>query len=182
MKNRINFIKDNNAFTLVELLVAMTVFIVLLSIAVGVFINSLRTQKKLLSEMAVNNAMNVALEQISRDIRTGFSFLASGGNTELSFTGRGRRAIKYGLSGVKIFRSVDGDSKDLTSDNIRVEKLQFLIGVKDECEPWRVTVVLQVKPLLSPRVFNIQTTVSSRVLPADTGLAEFRKCSLILNP
>jgi len=49
-----------SGFTIVELLVAMSIFVILITIAVGAFIQALRSERRLTSLMTVsNNASSV---------------------------------------------------------------------------------------------------------------------------
>src|SRR4051812_39727119 len=61
-------------FTLVELLVAITLFSIAISIAIGGFVRALRTQRELISLIAANSNASLAIEQMAREIRTGTSF------------------------------------------------------------------------------------------------------------
>lgn len=64
-------------FTTVELLVAMGLFVVVVSIASAVFISALRNQGRLADLMTVYNSAGLALEQAMREARTGRGFLLS---------------------------------------------------------------------------------------------------------
>ncbi len=167
---------SKDGFTIVEFIVAMFIFVMALTIGVAVFLNSLRTQRALLLDMAVNNNMNLALEQMARDIRTGYDFEVT--ETTLAFKGRDGRDISYGLNGggTAIRRTIDGGSLNVTGEKAVVRTLKFSFFERSECEPWRITVVLGVSPLGSEKIMNIQTTVTSRVLPRDVGSEEHNVC------
>ncbi len=64
-------------FTLVELLIAVALFSVLVTIAVGGFIQAMRTQRQVAALVAANTNINTALEQMAREMRTGRSFCAN---------------------------------------------------------------------------------------------------------
>ena len=55
-----------NGFTLPELLVAMGLFLIVISIVAGAFVNSLRTQRATVELIAVNDNISLLLEQIAR--------------------------------------------------------------------------------------------------------------------
>jgi prepilin-type N-terminal cleavage/methylation domain-containing protein len=65
---------SKSGFTLVELLIAVGLFVIIISIAVGGFINALRTQREVSSLIATQSNVSLALEQMTREIRTGYLF------------------------------------------------------------------------------------------------------------
>ncbi|MBI2075117.1 MAG: prepilin-type N-terminal cleavage/methylation domain-containing protein, partial [Candidatus Harrisonbacteria bacterium] len=82
----IRIIRDySKGFTIVELLVAVGLFLIVLAIASGAFVQALRSQRATLRLMAANDAASSALEQMTREIRVGDDF-ALAGQSELRFT------------------------------------------------------------------------------------------------
>ena len=65
---------SRSAFTLVEMLVAIALFSVVVSIAVGGFTRALRTQRQVIALIAANSNMSLALEQMAREMRTSINF------------------------------------------------------------------------------------------------------------
>jgi len=76
--------KITSGFTLVELLVAIGVFSILVAIGVGGFAHALRTQREVASLIAAQSNASLALEQMTREIRTGFLFCDLPGNDDAS--------------------------------------------------------------------------------------------------
>lgn len=74
--------KKNNSqgFTLVEILVAMGVFTIVIAIATAGFVNSLRTQRQVASLISAQSNASLVLEQMAREIRTGFLFCHDASN------------------------------------------------------------------------------------------------------
>ena len=77
----INFIKKiralfkrNEGVSLMELMVAVSVFIIVISVAVGSFVQSMRTQRIALALISANDSINLSIEQMAREIRTGYLF------------------------------------------------------------------------------------------------------------
>ncbi|MDP3725201.1 MAG: type II secretion system protein [Nanoarchaeota archaeon] len=188
-------------FTVVELLVAMSVFTALLSFAVGVFVQGMRSQRELTDQIVVNNEMSLVLEQMAREMRTGSFFAPEGGRYEtLSFTSENLRfeeesgrPVTYKLSASAGARGVpekyisrnDGSGDiPFTGKDVSVDELKFFVSRGEFCAPWRVTILMKVRPRFSARdPMPIQTTVSSRVLPVDLkrdddrdGLDDFASC------
>lgn len=157
-------------FTIAELIVSMGVFLILISIATGSFIQVLRTQRATVSLLAANANASLAMEQISREIRTGGSF--SYINDELRFiNARGESVIyRVNSSTGKIEKSSDGITfNEITADNVSIKNLSFVIfnGTPGDQYPVRVTIIMQVGATGVPfaeAVVNLQTTVSARGL------------------
>ena len=63
-----------SGFTLIELLVAIGLFSVLVAIATGGFVNALRAQRAASAVMAAQSNLSIVLEQMAREIRTGYLF------------------------------------------------------------------------------------------------------------
>ncbi|MBU6500325.1 MAG: type II secretion system protein [Patescibacteria group bacterium] len=58
-------------FTLIELIVAVSVFVILVGIAAGGFARAIRIQREVQQLLAANSNASLAIETIARDIRTG---------------------------------------------------------------------------------------------------------------
>ncbi|MDP3901889.1 MAG: type II secretion system protein [bacterium] len=171
-----------DGFTLIELLVAMTLFVTVLAITSGIFIKSLRSQRTIVSLIAVNNNASLTLEQMAREIRTGICFDTS--DSELNFINANRKYVVYRLNLLRdrtgyIERSEsdfipppDPDPlsfRRITSDDVDVERLRFLLKGESttDFEQVKITISLRVGSSLAQlRDFftDIQTTISPRVL------------------
>ena len=185
-------IKKEKGFTLVELLVAMSVFTALLAFAVGVFVQGMRSERQVTEEIAVNNEMSLVLEQLVREIRTGSFFAPLGGYTKgngfyetqvlfpidgaanLQFEDESVKTIMYRLQGSDADARLERDDGSgvgflpLTGKDTSVQLLKFFVSREEFCTPPRVTVLLEVRAAGSTRpAVPIQTTVSSRVFPLD---------------
>lgn len=162
----------STGFTMVELLVSMSVFLVLVSVSSGIFIKSLKTQKATISFIAANSNASLAIEQIAREVRTSSGF--SGGGSSITFVNAKNETVTYrwnnSVGVMALERSADGiNFKRITADNVSLENLNFLIfnGSPSDPYPWRITIVFKVAPknkLIEGASVNLQTTVSSRVL------------------
>jgi type IV fimbrial biogenesis protein FimU len=69
-------------FTLIELLVTVGLFMIIITIAVGGFTNAIRTQRQVSSLISAQSNVSLALEQMAREIRTGYLFCNTVGNTQ----------------------------------------------------------------------------------------------------
>ena len=145
-----------------ELLVAVSLFVIVISIASGAFVQSLRTQRGVLALMSANDNASLALEQIVREIRTGREFVVGGG--PLSFVNYLNETVSYDLNNDAIERN----GQPITSSNVKVVHLNFRLfgeGVGDG-QSTRVLINLGVSSRggLEGFITPLQTTVSSRIL------------------
>ena len=166
--------KRNNTkkgFTLIEMLVGMAIFVILLSIVVGIFIQAIRNQRLIAGLMMVNAEAGTVLEQMAREIRMGYKFSTTG-ETGLKFyqTKTDENGIQtkeekeYSISG--------GGISSMTSSNIDVQSGKFIVtqDANKKCAPWMVTIILKIakKNETDPYAFSVvQTSVTSRILPQD---------------
>lgn len=175
MKNNIVPKNGLDGFTLAELLVAMSVFIIVVTVAVGAFIQTLKSERHLVTLVSVANEVNSAIEQMAREMRTGYLFATStvNGQGALTFYNFAGNLTTYDVSAGGVL--LDND-KPITSANVVVAYLNFIVaqagqgGVQNACYPWRVTAVLGVKAAGSAASVDpvyVQTTVSGRILPKD---------------
>ena len=152
----------NKGFTIIELMVAMSLFVIVVGITSGTFVRSLRTQRQLVALMAANDNASQTLEQMTREIRTGMEFTASA--SRLSFTNAADERVTYDLAGNRIERN----GRVLTASNVLVKYLTFIARGAEVGDgvSTRITVLLGVsaKGKMESFVTRLQTTVASRVL------------------
>ncbi len=176
LDTRYQILDTRKGFTLVELIVAVGLFLAIVSIAVGGFIQSLGAQRQIAGLIAAENGISLALEQMAREIRTGYNFchdangnpLCSGSN-EFIFTNAAGETIAYRLSDVSIERGVAGTFQQITGGNVVVKDMSFLLRGNQSGDGWppRITVSLGVSSKergASATVLRIETTVSARTL------------------
>ena len=167
-------IKHKRGFTLVELLVAMGIFVIVVTIVSSIFIRNLRTQQSIVSLIAVNDSASLALEQMAREMRTGSGFCGGGAcpSQEIFFTNAYGDAVRYKLEGETVKRSPDDGATfyPITADNVKVEDLKFIVDgnafdpVGDN-KPTKITIILSVRPKggnIEAAATNLQTTITSR--------------------
>ena len=177
---------SKTGFTVVELLVSIGVFAVILAIIVNTFISSLRTQRALLGLMLANDNVSLAIEQMSREMRTGFNFLiedtansnlcanapANTSATEgiaITFCNANNEIVTYKFNNEAIERrgSYAGGFSPITGKNVKVDNLTFRRVIPDASADWppRINITLKVgsKNIELKNIFtNIQTTISGR--------------------
>lgn len=166
-------------FTLMELMVAMTIFIILMVIVSGGFVNAIKTQRSMTQLMSVNNNASLVLEQMVREIRTGYGFTLNdqggGCSNRLEFINFASNTVVYSLSEDRVWRSeAAAPAQALTATNVDIERLCFVstpaVRESEDIFPWRITILLRVGArdnLGENSALNVQTTVSPRILPLD---------------
>jgi len=169
-------------FTVVELLVAMSIFAIFLGIAFGVFVQAVKGQRELTRFMAVQNNAGLVLEQMMREMRTGYWFCeearpdpndpgklifpCESDADSITFVNHEGRDVSYTLNA----GAVKSSGVSLTSGEVRVDRLRFIVTQQgDPCVPPRITILMRVGLVGAGDVapVNLETTVSSRVFPVD---------------
>lgn len=168
---------DRAGFTLIEMMVAMTLFAVVVSIAMGGFVQALRSQRQITALMSANDAMSFTIEQIAREVRTG-RFFSVGGNdsSQLLFTNSKGEGVAYCYDAqdevVKRAVVASGvatcsDAKTISAAVVRVRSMRFIL-LEDNQYPPRVTILFSVSPKneigVADTIFRLQTTISGRNL------------------
>jgi prepilin-type N-terminal cleavage/methylation domain-containing protein len=74
-------------FTLIEMLITVGLFVVIITIAVGGFTNAIRTQRQVSSLISAQSNVSIALEEMAREIRTGYLFCSGVGDTIPAYSG-----------------------------------------------------------------------------------------------
>ena len=167
--------KSGAGFTLIELMVALGVFIIIATIATGGFVSALRSQRQVAALISANNNVSLALEQMAREIRTGRNFCepSSCPPSQLSFYNAPGEFVTYRKDpggGDFIERGVGAVFQRITGTGAFVWSLNFFLkgDINDDPVkqwPTRVTITLGVSAKergISGGVIRLQTTVSSR--------------------
>ena len=130
-RNKLHGVADRDllptGFTLVETLVAVGLFSILIAVAVGGFTDALRAQRQISSLIAAESNVSLAVEQMTREIRTGSdfcptapdgqplcTFLATDPYTgatvygNLAFVNAQGQTVVYDVTGGVLEKSIDG--------------------------------------------------------------------------
>lgn len=172
----------NRGFTIIEILVTITIFSVAVVGFLGLFSSAFRYQRESLDVSYLLNNGSFLTEYISRALRVAQKELnnppdclsSRGLNYEVIQAGEGIRFINYQgdcqefyLENNKLKVKKLGSSQSLTPSDLRVENLKFEVSgeSQDDFLQPRVTFVLELKTTgESSKIFNLQTTVSQRDL------------------
>ncbi|MEK7578321.1 MAG: prepilin-type N-terminal cleavage/methylation domain-containing protein [Patescibacteria group bacterium] len=157
-----------SGLTLIELTVAMGIFGLVATMAVGMVVIALVSQRRIISLRNIEDNARFALESMARQIRTGKNF--GGGGSSLSFTNAKGESVIYRLNNKTIEKSSDGGANYsvVTGPEVTVDYLNFYpLGQSsgDGLEP-RVTITIGITSQVGSQISNtkIQNTVSQRPL------------------
>lgn len=176
---------SQRGFTIVELLVAMSIFAIVLTTTSISFIGSLRSQRAATKLIEANENAAIAIERIGREIRTGTAFAVSLNGTSLGFVNARGDQVVY-----RIMDDTDGSGNQriyetitlggvptppfpLTSKGVNIKQLRFELDdyneSKDQPAIAKVTMALTVglpegTQNIEDVETRIQTTISARPL------------------
>jgi len=149
---------------MIELLVAMSLFVVVIALVSGVFVRALRSQRNIVGLIAANSNAALVLEQMMREMRTGVDFDAPVPE-EINFISAKDESVTYRLEADAQGIGFLARNEDrLTAENVNVRKLNFIL-LGDPAFPPRITIIFQLSPAnnaLKDYLVNLQTTVSAR--------------------
>lgn len=172
--------KFSKGYTLIELMTAISIFIIVMTISMGSILGIFDASRKSRSLKAVMNNLNLAIETMSKEMRYGKNYHCGGGTLAdpqdcpegqslFGFLSSDGEQIAYRHNGAAIEKSVAGGAYiAVTAPEVIIDKLYFYtIGTSasDAYQPH--TVMILVGHAGSGRGrsdFNIETAVSQRAI------------------
>ena len=164
----------NYGFTLIEVLVAMTVFALIMLVSVSVFVYALDLQRRAFNlQQGIENA-NFVLESITKELR--ISEIAApftddtcpaSPMTVLAVTNTAGESIRFFLENGNVIREVNETRTTMNSNTIAFSRFDFCVsGAESDVRQPRVTIraVLKTTNTKNPASVDIQTTLSLRML------------------
>jgi prepilin-type N-terminal cleavage/methylation domain-containing protein len=174
-----------NGFTLLEVLVAITIFISIAGMVSVIFINVLKSQQKSFHFQEVQDNASYIMETIAREIRMSGvvdNRLEPYDDTSLTILRNGTEGnnIKYFLdpNEPKIMRQAGTETAlQLNSNKVKVINFHFYVSslssTFETSNYRRVTLVLGLVSVSDPMVnINLQTTITSRPPPCASGICQ----------
>ena len=164
----------NSGFTLIEVLVAMSIFAVVISVAIGVFVSGSGSQKKILEFNITQREASYLMETVSRELRMATAIDISqenNNNSSVEFTNYDEDLIKYCRS-VADGSCTDNDTGDyfardgevINSPDIKIEHLRFYVTDDFNQTQPIITVSMKVKSVnQSGAEFVLQNSISMRL-------------------
>jgi len=165
----------SRGFTLIEMIVSVSIFTVVMFVAVGALLAITDANRKANAIRTTMDNLNFAVGSMARDIRTGTEYGCSGvgncssGGSLLEFLDQTGATVRYwydeSTHSIKVSKN-GGISQSITSSEIRIEDLTFYVtGVGDDGFQPRVVITIKGKTGLKLKTqveLNVQTTVSQR--------------------
>lgn len=190
MIKKFSIFVNKRAFTLVEMLIAVSLFTVIVTISIGAILTVFDANRKAQASKTIVDNLNLSIENMARIVRFGSSYHCDGninttfsnpptpancanGGPLLAVNFKGN-TIVYRLNGTTLERSDTGGSngsyKPITSTDTVIQHLTFRVFGADEIPSFQqpyVVVVLRgyvgVKPSAQSN-FTIETVMSQRAL------------------
>ena len=174
------YLKKHTGFTLMELLVASTIFFIITASSVGVFISSIRAQEYSLNYQQLLNQTSYVMEYMSRSLRmarksegticsdfSGKNYNSTANSVEF-VNSNNSECWEFSLENGQLKINKNGVLHNLTSDDLKVNSFKVLVLGDSSGEQPRITIFLDIESRKktnshAPRI-KIQTTVSQRDL------------------
>ncbi|MCX6731699.1 MAG: prepilin-type N-terminal cleavage/methylation domain-containing protein [Candidatus Parcubacteria bacterium] len=156
----------NKGFTIIEMVVAVGVFAVVMTVSLAAFLNVSDIQKRAEALRVINDNLNFSLETMMREIRAGSNYRVGSGGTSLTIAGVSGGDITYRSNNGRIEKSVAGNPITLTAPEVNIIKLLFIREPQTgpQYQP-RITIIINgsagEKKVIN---LNLQTTISQRKL------------------
>ncbi len=168
-KPRFNMPENNNGFTLVETVVAMTLFVMIVSAVMSLFLRSVQSERGIAGNGSTIGSVSLAIEEMAREMRTASSFTVGGQQLTSSYhqCGNAYNAITFSYvngfgadttvtyntsspNGGQIMQTLNGKSLPMTPAGTSVN-LQFIVrnntGTLGNCTgdqlPPRITIAVR---------------------------------------
>ena len=179
--------KSGAGFTLIELMVAMSVFIVVMFISMGAILSIFNANQKSKTLRSVMDNLNFAMEGMTRTIHFGTNYhcgtitpttsprdCGDPGDSTLTVKAVDNSQVTYSLVGTRVARSINGGANlFLTSPDATITTLAFRVygspaysGGADQFQPRAIIVISGYVGLKAgtKSSFSLETTISQRVL------------------
>lgn len=183
--------KNNKAFTLIELIIAITMLSIIMLSIFTIYFNIINANKKLeLTRILQENSRNIT-ENIAKDIREkGIDYVYHRNYDPIDYSWwNAILAIKnswgvYCLINKNTPNSCDNSSctwsnlkncyfgkrgwNAISDERVMINKLRFFISwngddITNEWNEWKVTVIFELSDLSKSTKFSVETTISEKV-------------------
>lgn len=179
---------NTQGFTLIELMVSVTIFIIVMTISLGALLSISTAERKAEAVKTLMNNLNFALESMTRTIRTGYDYDCGGtgdcaGGTTFSFVSASGQSLVYCLGSenicnttcqstdsCSILRSTDGGAVyyALTDPEVKIADLQFYLQGSTPGDGQQPRLLMTVSGRMDtndkvPTEFKVQTSVTQRL-------------------
>ena len=176
------FPKKSAGFTLIEMVFSLGLFTIIMFIATSAFLSIVNTDRKARGVRIAADNLNIALEDMTRRIKTGTAYFCDGaistatnatsdacasGGIGIAFTDQKGLRERYQLNGSVIERVIGGVTTPVTSPEITISNLKFVVSGSDPFpDTKQPSVVVVAGGSLgngsTASTFKIQTTITQR--------------------
>ena len=164
--------KQNDGFTIAELLVSAGLFVIVITILSVSFIRTLAAERRTIALLAINNNASIAMEQIMRELRTAIDFCTTGpcSGGEINFINAKGESVHYAHENSAMVRAVGGgENKAITSPDVVVSDALFGAFHPDKNDGEQVRIVVRLVIGSAAAEMQgvstiLQTSVTPRVL------------------
>lgn len=164
-----NFKKNNYGFTLVEMLVSATIFVVVVLMIFQIYFHVTRSER--ISYLLLMREKNIhyALETMARAMRMGEFFSVGADNTSINFTthlGGGPSSMQYRLNNYRLEQNIGGSWVSVIDpEKIEIDFLRFIINRPINSQ-LRITITMRGFSEIYGRRYpiRIQTSITPRIL------------------
>ena len=160
---KISRAKKIKGFTLVELVVALGIFVVILTITTSILLHSLRSLRHIAHQASAMDNISLAMEQMARELRMGADIAPADGGGVLrdrfSFMNHERETITYSFCGARMCRQ----GAPITMGNTIIRG-GFLINNDGGNKTSRITITAQAEDARGNVLGLVQTTISARLI------------------
>lgn len=167
--------KNKKGFTLVELLVAVAVFLTTIIFLSQIFINTLKLESIAYSMLIAENNVRNTIDSMARIIRMGKDFRTENDNKKIIFSyydGKNLKNITYEFISItpevnNIKLTKDGENIGLLfNPDIKVKAAKFYLVTNNQLPQTTVVIILKtetkIRGVEEPFVFNIETAITTR--------------------
>lgn len=159
----------NKGFTLIELVIAIGIFVIVVSVALSLFLTGLAGHRKTIAIQNVQDNARYLLEFVAKEVR--MSEIKNANYYRLVITRPDGEEITYAFEGGNIQRTITGNpsgSGPMNSNEVSISGQFYTLGIgKDDNQQPRVTIVMKAettgKTEEKARI-ELQTTLNPRNL------------------
>lgn len=179
-------LKATAGFTLIEMMVALSIFTVVMTVALGSLLTLIDANKKAQALQTITTNLNYVIDDISRNARVGGQYRCANSNNLsnldtpkdcsdgkglLAFLSTSGDRIVYRLSDGHIEKSANGGATfvQVTSNEIDVLVLRFYVSGSSAGDSEQPRVVISMSGTIGQGAsyetdFNIQTSITERII------------------
>ncbi len=159
--------KSIQGFTMVELVVALSIFAVIMTISSSILINSIRMTRIVAHQARAMDNVSLSVEQMAREVRMGSNIrthsvnnvITEGLNNSFYFRSYAGNTVSYSICGTRMCRN----NMPITDESIILTGGFFMQTFSNRVTP-RITVALRVTDRGGNLFGLIQTTISARLI------------------